>query len=97
MKKTSGFAVASLVLGILAFGILALRTSLMLSLSIILIFVFIIAVSATIFGAIAIHQTGNNSNLRGRDLAITGLCLGIIEIVLEIVFIVVFIVGLNHL
>jgi dolichyl-phosphate-mannose--protein O-mannosyl transferase len=91
MKKTSGFAVASLVLGILALGILAIRNSLFLSSFLVLILVFIIAVSATIFGAIAIHQTGNNSNRRGRDLAIAGLCLGIIVIVLGVVFIV----GLN--
>ena len=95
MKKTSGFAVASLVLGILAFGILAIRTSLFsfLSLYLFLMLVFIIAISATTFGAIAIHQTGKNSNRRGRDLAIVGLCLGIIEIVLEIVSIV----GFNQL
>jgi hypothetical protein len=91
MKKTSGLAVASLVLGILALGILAIRNSLFLSFFLVLILVFIIAISATIFGAIAIHQTGNNSNHRGRDLAIAGLCLGIIVIVLGVVFIV----GLN--
>jgi steroid 5-alpha reductase family enzyme len=93
MKKKSGLAVASLVLGILALGILAIRNSLFLSSFLVLILVFIIAVSATIFGAIAIHQTGKNSNRRGRDLAIVGLCLGIIEIVLEIVSIV----GFNQL
>ena len=88
MKKTSGLAVASLVLGILVLGILAIRNSLFLSFFLVLILVFIIAISATIFGAIAIHQTVNNSNHRGRDLAIAGLCLAIIVIVLEVVSIV---------
>jgi hypothetical protein len=91
MKKTSGFAVVSLVLGILALGILAIRNSLFLSSFLVLVLVFILAVLATTFGAIAIKQTRKDSNRGGRGIAITGLCLGIIIIVLGVVFLV----GLN--
>ena len=45
MKKTSGLAVASLVLGILVLGILAIRNSLFLSFFLVLILVFIIVIS----------------------------------------------------
>ena len=95
--KTSGFAVTSLVLGILALIIFDNRNSVVLSVFLVLVLAFIIAVSATILGAIAIHQTGENSNHGGRDLAIAGLCLGIIGIVLEIVFIVLFGLAINTL
>jgi hypothetical protein len=58
MKKTSGFALTSLVLGILDFGILAMRNSLFLSWYLLFILFFILAVSAIVFGVVGIHQTG---------------------------------------
>jgi uncharacterized membrane protein YvbJ len=59
-ERTSGLAITSLVLGIVAFLFNPL------------------AILAMIFGAIAMSQTGRNSNLKGRGMAITGLVLGII-------------------
>jgi hypothetical protein len=55
-----------------------MRNSLFLSWYLLFILFFILAVSAIVFGVVGIHQTGENSNRGGRDLAITGLCLGIV-------------------
>jgi uncharacterized membrane protein YvbJ len=57
-KRTSGFAIAALILGILGASLLAV-----------------------VFGAIGISQTGKDSNLKGRGMAIAGLVLGILWIV----------------
>jgi hypothetical protein len=62
-KRTSGMAIASLVLGIISLG---------------LGFTFIPSVLAIIFGIIAVSQTGRDPNLGGRGMAIAGIIMGII-------------------
>ena len=86
MKPRSGFAVTSLVLGILViiFSVLAVLsvnyTETDTLWGIWIPATIVIAFLTVIFGAIGIGQTGKNSNHRGRGFAIAGLCLGIIEI-----------------
>jgi uncharacterized membrane protein len=89
MKKTSGLAVASLVLGILAIILILAMWLLQPSFTYLSgMLASIFAVLGTFLGAVAIRKTGNNSNLRGRRIAIAGLCLGIIELVAMISIIV---------
>lgn len=66
MPRTSGFAVTSLVLGIIAF----------------IPPFFLSSILAIIFGGIAMGKTGRDPNLAGRGMAITGLVLGIIVVVI---------------
>ena len=51
-------------------------------LGIIGLFIGLLAILAIIFGAIALHQTGRDPNLKGRGKAIAGLVLGIIAFLL---------------
>ena len=71
MPRTSGFAVTSLVLGIIAF----------------IPPFFLSSILAIIFGGIAMGKTGRDPNLAGRGMAITGLVLGIIVVVIWVVLI----------
>ena len=68
-SRTSGLAVASLVLGII--GIL-------------LCFFFIPWILAIIFGAVAIKQCNDDPTLGGRGLAVAGLSMGIVAGVLVV-------------
>ena len=65
MPRTSGFAVTSLVLGIIGF----------------IPPFFLSSILAIIFGGVAISKTGRDPNLAGRGMAIAGLVLGIIVLV----------------
>jgi hypothetical protein len=68
--RTSGLAIASLVLGILS------------------VFFSPLGILAIIFGGVAISQTGKDTTLGGRGMAITGLVLGIVIIAIWIIAIV---------
>lgn len=69
--RTSGLAVASLVLGIIGF------------------FFAPLSILAVIFGGVAVSQTGKDSNLGGRGMAIAGLVLGTVIVVLWIIAFVI--------
>ena len=66
--RTSGLAVASLVLGILSFPLYFVGV--------------ILGVLAIIFGALAIGKTNREPNLGGKGMAVAGLVLGIVAILL---------------
>lgn len=74
-KKTSGLAIASLVLGIISFcggGV-----------------IFIPAILAIIFAAIAFTNIKKDANIGGHGLAIAGLVLGILSLIGYLIYWVV--------
>ena len=75
IKRTSGFAITSLVLGIIGFIPIFSRG-------------LIFALAAIIFGAVAISQTRSKSNHKGRGIAIVGFCLGIAGLVFAFIWFV---------
>ncbi len=74
-KRTSGFAIASLVLGILGWTFIPIVSSII----------------AIIFGAIGISRTKPGSNIQGRGMAIAGLVLGSVALFIGIIIIAVII------
>jgi hypothetical protein len=74
-KPTSEFAIASLILGIASFvQIMGTEKDLL----------------AITFGILALRRIKQNSQLKGRDLAITGLILGILSIIAVVIFTILF-------
>jgi hypothetical protein len=73
-QKTSGFAIASLVLGIISIiGLLLFLFSLLFS------------VPAIICGSIAISHISKNTGLKGKGLAIAGLVLSIMSVIICVI------------
>lgn len=71
----SEFAIASLVLGIVSFIQLAgLEKSIL----------------AVVFGILALRRIGRAEGMRGKNLSVAGIVLGIISIIVTIVFLVMY-------
>lgn len=68
--KTTGFATASFILGLLG---------------LILFFIPLLSFLAILFGIIAFVKIGSNKNLQGRGLAIAGLVMGVVKWVFIII------------
>ena len=74
-EQTSGFAITSLILGIVSFcgG-----------------WTFIIPILSIIFGGISLSNISKNPNIKGKGMAIAGLVLGIIAIVGWLIYVAIF-------
>jgi hypothetical protein len=80
-RRTSGLAVASLVL-----GLLAICTIWLVWIPFIGWFSLAPAILAVIFGGIAMHRIGRDPSLGGKGLAVTGFVLGLITAVVGLPF-----------
>ncbi len=82
MGETSGYAIASLILGIIS-----------LIIGWIPIFGWIFIILALIFGFTALKKIKNNHNITGRGLAIAGIVMGLIPLVITLL--ITLLVGLS--
>ena len=80
--KPDGFSIASLVLGVLSFFTIRF-------VSVIGPLLPLFPLLAMIFGAIGIHRTRHNPQLKGKGMAIAGLVLGILYTLLLILLVLV--------
>ena len=85
-KKTSGFAITSLILGIIS-----------LFLGWIPLLGWIMIVLSILFGIIALFKISKNNTLQGKGLAIAGIILGAISLIIVIFFFGVFMLALNDI